>query len=68
MLMGVSEDGTTLVFEDGSKWSVNPGDMPTACIWIPTAQLEVKRARGADLFSHEVVNVGTGERILTRPE
>jgi hypothetical protein len=40
---------------DGSKWFVNPGDLPTIATWIPAATIEIKKNTNA-MFSYDITN------------
>jgi hypothetical protein len=66
MLMEVSDDGSVLTLDDGAEWIVNPGDMSTACVWSPTAELEIRKAPVHSVFTHHVLNCGLGMTILAR--
>ena len=37
MLLEVDTDECKLTMSDGSKWSVNPGDITICCTWLPTS-------------------------------
>ena len=41
MIMEVEDDGEVLVLDDGTRWRVRAGDIPTTCIWLPTENVEV---------------------------
>lgn len=41
MLIEVSDDCERLILDDGSQWSVQPGDMPTICTWLPTSDISI---------------------------
>jgi hypothetical protein len=66
MLMEVSDDGSVMTLDDGSEWIVNPSDMPTACVWSPTASLEIRKAPVRSVFTHHILNCGMGMTILAR--
>jgi hypothetical protein len=67
MLMEVNDDGTTLTLDDGSRWEVNPGDIPTVCTWIPRAELDVRRASGSDMYFYVVKNLEIDVTVRARP-
>ena len=53
-LTEVEEDGEVLVVMDGRRLHVNPGDIPTAVLWLPSSTLEVVEAiRGNGEPAHE---------------
>lgn len=55
MLNEVINDGEKISLMDGSVWWINPGDMPTVCTWIPTAEIEVS-ASDDSVFDHTLTN------------
>jgi len=57
MLIEVLDDGAALMLDDGSRWDVSPGDIPTVSTWSPTAALQI-----AVKYCHGV----TSARILNR--
>ena len=62
-LLEVEKDGEELVLLDGRRLMVNPGDIPTACIWLPTAELEIIENDDERMFSVKIRNVGNNEKI-----
>jgi hypothetical protein len=43
-LIEVKNDGQTLVLADGRELNVDPGDITTAILWLPTSLLEISDA------------------------
>jgi hypothetical protein len=62
VLLEVENTGEFLKLLDGRRLWVNPGDMPTACIWLPTTELEISE-RGSGAFSVSVRNIEDDEVI-----
>ncbi len=60
-------DGKILVLGDGSRWAVNPGDIPTCCTWTPTAPVEVKQTGETDMFPYTIENRENDTSVLARP-
>jgi hypothetical protein len=58
MLMGIHDDFETLDLDDGSKWSVEPGDNPTICTWIPTATIRVELVAPGSVWPYKLTNIG----------
>ena len=58
MLLEVNtdDDEGQLKMMDGSKWFVNPGDLPTVCTWIPTTPLKIKEIKDGLMFSSKLTN------------
>ena len=48
--------------EDGSRWRIWPGDIPTTLQWLPTTELEVS-AIDDEFCSHALVNQTDGSRV-----
>ena len=46
ILLEVNLDTGELITMDGCRYHVNPGDLPTCCTWIPTAELEINVEKG----------------------
>lgn len=67
MLMEVQADGGIIVLDDESRWEVNPGDMPTACTWMPTAALEIRTSKSTDMYSYRVTNREIDVSVWARP-
>ena len=62
-LLENEKDGEELVLLDGRRLMVNPGDIPTACIWLPTAELEITENNNEGMFSVIIRNVADSEEI-----
>jgi hypothetical protein len=58
MLIKVSVNSGTLKLDDGSRWSVTPGDMPTICTWIPTATIRIELIAPDSTWPYELTNTG----------
>ena len=56
MLLKVEKTGEILKLIDGRRLRVNPWDMPNACTWLPTTELEISEG-GSGLFSVSVHNI-----------
>lgn len=57
LTVDVEKDNYQLKLEDGSKWYVNPGDLPTIATWIPTANIEVENLDDDSMFSYVLTNL-----------
>lgn len=62
-LLEVEKDGEELVLLDGRRLMVNPGDIPTACVWLPTTELEITENNKEEMFSVTVRNIEDKEEI-----
>lgn len=51
-----------LTLMDGSKWFVNPGDLPTIATWIPMTGVELKK-NNASMFNFDITNISGGITI-----
>jgi hypothetical protein len=57
MLHEVINDGEKISLMDDSVWWINPGDIPTVCTWIPTAEIEISPSDDST-FDHILTNDG----------
>ena len=62
-LKEVKHDGQTLVLIDGRELNVNPGDITTANLWVPSTLLEISETDIDPLFDLCVKVHGTNEEI-----
>lgn len=62
-LIEVKNDGQTLVLMDGREMTVDPGDIATAILWLPTTLLEISQTDTDPLFDLCVKVHGTNEEI-----
>ena len=63
MLLEVDTDECKLTMSDGSKWSVNPGDITICCAWLPTSELVVKGNSDA-IYNYTITNGGVSIRAM----
>ena len=61
------EDEGVLELMDGRRLQVNPGDISTAVLWLPTSTLEVLETDDG-LFDLRVTLQGTTQQIRARWE
>jgi hypothetical protein len=59
LLLEVDIDGEEyhLTLMDGSKWFVNPGDLPTIATWLPTANIKIEDSKDGTMFSYNLTNL-----------
>jgi len=62
MLNKIIDDGEKITLMDGSVWSINPGDTPTVCTWIPTAEIEISESNDS-VFDHILTNKNIGVSV-----
>ncbi len=58
MLIKVADDCKRLILDDGSEWSVEPGDIPTICTWTPTATIMVEMVDSELVWPYKLTNAG----------
>ena len=63
MLNEVMNNGEKISLMDGSLWLVNPGDIPTVCTWIPTAEIEVSTSNDS-VFNYTLTNKNIGVSVI----
>jgi hypothetical protein len=56
-LLSVDIENETYHFTllDGSKWFVDPGDLPTIATWIPTVGIRIQKTNRPSVF--ELTNI-----------
>ena len=67
----VEEEGEVLALMDGRRLLVNPGDISTAVLWLPTSTLEVIETDKKDedgFCSLSIILEGTDQEIRARWE
>ena len=59
MLMEVNSEGEKyhLALMNGSKWFVNPGDLPTIVTWTLTANIQIEDLNNNSMFSYKLTNL-----------
>jgi hypothetical protein len=62
-LIEVKNDGQTLVLLDGRELNVDPGDLTTSILWLPTTLLEISETDDNRFFELCVKIHGTNEEI-----
>ncbi len=55
--MEIINDGEQVVLMDGTKWMINPGDLPTVCTWLPTSSIKVQKMNTNDMFAYKLTNL-----------
>ena len=65
-LWEVQKNVTILTLMDGRRLEVNPGDIPTAILWLPTSSLQVSEDEGGRTYDLSVKNRGNDEHIKAR--
>jgi len=62
-LMEVKNDGQKLVLLDGRELNVDPRDITTAILWLPTTLLEISEIDTDPVFDLCIKVHGTNEQI-----
>lgn len=68
ILIEVLAGGSKLLFEDGSKWEIDPGDAPRAASWAPSTVIAVEPAHEAEPFTFHLVNKASDVAVKARLE
>ena len=53
----VDYDNCEIKLLDGSKWSVNPGDLSIVSCWTPTAKVKIEPANNNRIYSYKITNL-----------
>lgn len=64
MLNEIKKDGEIISLMDGSEYSVDPGDIPVCCTWIPTAKIKVKRINDGTIYNYKLTNKNIDVSVL----
>ncbi len=64
MLLEVLDD--SLELDDGSRWSVTPGGIPTIQTWIPTTSIRVRLVDTNSIWPYELTNTEEGISVRAR--
>lgn len=57
-------DRGIFLLDDGSERRVDPSDMPTACLWLPTTEISLGQRLPGATFEQELINEEEGESIF----
>jgi len=63
ILLEVQNDGDEIVLLDGRKVKVNSGDIPTACVWLPTVELKIINENSEGTLSVIICNISNNEEV-----
>ena len=66
MLIEVDSETGVMTMLDGTKWEVNPYNLPEAVIWIPTAEIEITKKYHGAMYDHEIRNIENDDVIRAR--
>lgn len=61
--MEVQNDGEEIVLLDGRRLKINSSDIPTACVWLPTAELEIINENSEGTLSVRIRNISNNEEV-----
>lgn len=64
-LIEVDDDGVLLAMADGTLFEVDETDIPTAILWLESAQIEVTASTGTE-YTHVLVNRSNGQTVQAR--
>lgn len=46
-----------LTLMDGSKWLINPSDLPTVVTWISRSKIKIEKSNEASMYSYKLINL-----------
>jgi len=58
-----SEKNYELKLMDGSIWSINPFDIPTVTIWLPTSTIQIIEKNDGNMYNYELINLNTKQSV-----
>lgn len=53
-----NENNLTVTLMDGSKWTINPGDLSKVICWSPTSRVIVK-SNESPIYPYKLINLDT---------
>lgn len=56
--LSCNENKLTMKFVDGSRWSINPGDLSKVVCWSPTSRVIVEKNENA-VYPYKITNLDT---------
>ena len=54
----VSKSGDKVTLNDGSKWSISPGDSTKCIYWYPTQRIQIQTINGL-VYKYQLTNLDT---------
>jgi hypothetical protein len=60
ILKEVLDNAEILELGDGSRWRVNPADMPRMCTWTPSTTIRITLVNPNVFYSHQLLNTENG--------
>lgn len=50
-------DDCELELSDGSRWSINPGDLSIVCCWTPTTRVKITSTKSDRFYNYKITNL-----------
>lgn len=66
IVVDVFGGGKGILLEDGSRWEIEPEDVPQVRKWRPTAALDVNLVDQSSYYSHSLKNAAAGGPVRAR--
>ena len=63
MLIDILDNGMVLKMDDGSKWTVDPGDASVCCCWTPTNEMNIQPNKTDALFNFDITDLSSGQTV-----
>ena len=68
VLKAVADEGMNLFLLDGTKWNINPGDIPTVLTWVPGTTVRITIVNEESFYPHILYHAGTGSSVRARKD
>ena len=59
-------DDVLIRLNDGSKWELAPGNVPTASTWLPSSRVTVRFVDEESKYQYEITHIAHGDSIKVR--
>ena len=67
MILAVPDDDDDMItLDDGSKWEIDPGSLPTASTWYPSSIVTVRHIDEGSDYPFEITRDVDGDSIRVR--
>ena len=68
IFQGIADGGMHLFLLDGTKWNVDPEDIPTVLTWVPGATVRITFMDGESFYPYMLYHTGTGSFVRARED
>lgn len=66
IVVQVFREGQGILLEDGSRWEIEPEDVPQVRKWRRSAELDIQLLDETSYYSHGLKNAADGDAVRAR--